>query len=701
MSSIVKKGTHFAPKIKKKVIRRKNLSVSGGITPPATQVHKPSQDGFTIPGMEKTMSAIEAEDQDVVPQESLKTLLPPQTATPESTQVIPEEPKQSEKGVEQEPEKDLENVSQKDDVDKPVVNNENNNKPSFKFSLTNESPKKPELVAEEDIDPMDTSKRLDEDKVVTSDATPAAPEKPSESYQNAEEFSDNSDDEVFKLPEENQMSRRQSSVRRLSGITSTTIRSRSGSVSLKPPSVSEADSQYVPARINIPVAKSTKRRRSLAPIRPSEKRAKIRANIAANPATAADQIEADEADERARAEAREAPTSNVNSEYVVAVDPESKRLRKYRLKSKDEVEQKIEELPKISDQTQHAELVPIAPPILETTIENIRQLPNTVKNEDVGLYAGIEIEVDTMTMRDLCKPSLPIGKTSSNFTSVQLAEVALKKKRDDRRRYRDLARIERKPVEEIEAREEERGKNLNESDKNSNAKVAKSILDGDDEPSQPSGGLQLNLDAEGRISLDTDSTVVSRHLKADNSGLKVEIANEFESPIISSTYSKRRHTDRWTNDEMIQFYQALSTFGTDFSLIAQLFPYRSRKQIKMKFNLEEKKFPEVVEMALKRKLPANFEAYCSSADKKIETLEHYNIQLQQVRIEHEESMAQIAQEKERAIREDAEESRRREIEIRTGSKPMTRAERIKELRKNEMVVGSVDDVKKHQDAETV
>ncbi|ABN68527.2 predicted protein [Scheffersomyces stipitis CBS 6054] len=656
MSSIVKKGTHFAPKIKKKVIRRKNSSVSGGITPPATQVHKPSQDGFTIPGMEKTMSAIEAEDQDVVPQESLKTLLPPQTATPESTQ--------------------------------PVVNNENNNKPSFKFSLTNESPKKPELVAEEDIDPMDTSKRLDEDK-------------PSESYQNAEEFSDNSDDEVFKLPEENQMSRRQSSVRRLSGITSTTIRSRSGSVSLKPPSVSEADSQYVPARINIPVAKSTKRRRSSAPIRPSEKRAKIRANIAANPATAADQIEADEADERARAEAREAPTSNVNSEYVVAVDPESKRLRKYRLKSKDEVEQKIEELPKISDQTQHAELVPIAPPILETTIENIRQLPNTVKNEDVGLYAGIEIEVDTMTMRDLCKPSLPIGKTSSNFTSVQLAEVALKKKRDDRRRYRDLARIERKPVEEIEAREEERGKNLNESDKNSNAKVAKSILDGDDEPSQPSGGLQLNLDAEGRISLDTDSTVVSRHLKADNSGLKVEIANEFESPIISSTYSKRRHTDRWTNDEMIQFYQALSTFGTDFSLIAQLFPYRSRKQIKMKFNLEEKKFPEVVEMALKRKLPANFEAYCSSADKKIETLEHYNIQLQQVRIEHEESMAQIAQEKERAIREDAEESRRREIEIRTGSKPMTRAERIKELRKNEMVVGSVDDVKKHQDAETV
>ena len=59
-------------------------------------------------------------------------------------------------------------------------------------------------------------------------------------------------------------------------------------------------------------------------------------------------------------------------------------------------------------------------------------------------------------------------------------------------------------------------------------------------------------------------------------------------------------------------------------------------------------------------------------------------------------MAEIVEERQKAIKEDAEASRRREIEIRTGSKPMTRAEKVKELRKNEMVLGSIDDVKKQR-----
>ena len=61
-------------------------------------------------------------------------------------------------------------------------------------------------------------------------------------------------------------------------------------------------------------------------------------------------------------------------------------------------------------------------------------------------------------------------------------------------------------------------------------------------------------------------------------------------------------------------------------------------------------------------------------------MEYYNEELRKVRIEHEQSMNAIALERE-ALKEDAEASRRREIEIRTGSKPMSRAEKLKELRK--------------------
>ena len=137
-------------------------------------------------------------------------------------------------------------------------------------------------------------------------------------------------------------------------------------------------------------------------------------------------------------------------------------------------------------------------------------------------------------------------------------------------------------------------------------------------------------------------------------------------------------------------------FGTDFSLIAQLFPHRTRKQIKSKFVLEERKFPEVIELALKRKLPVDFKRYCETTNNDIKTIEQYNEELKKVRIEHEQSMNAIAIEREKAFKEDAEANRRREIEIRTGftgSKPMTTAERRKELRKNETVVGTIDDIK--------
>ena len=200
----------------------------------------------------------------------------------------------------------------------------------------------------------------------------------------------------------------------------------------------------------------------------------------------------------------------------------------------------------------------------------------------------------------------------------------------------------------------------------------------------------------GSIVVDEDSTVVNRHRNHDTSGKSREESNPFENPITSSTYSKRKHTDRWTPEELKQFYTALSTWGTDFTFIAQLFPYRTRKQIKLKFNLEEKKYPEIVEIALRRKLPADFDKYCDASKNKFETLEFYNEELKQIRLKHEQHMAEIVEERQKAIKEDAEASRRREIEIRTGSKPMTRAEKVKELRKNEMVLGSIDDVKKQR-----
>ena len=50
--------------------------------------------------------------------------------------------------------------------------------------------------------------------------------------------------------------------------------------------------------------------------------------------------------------------------------------------------------------------------------------------------------------------------------------------------------------------------------------------------------------------------------------------------------------------ETARFYKALSTVGTDFSIMQQLFPQRSRLDLKKKFKKEERKNPHLVERAM-------------------------------------------------------------------------------------------------------
>ncbi|KAM6554820.1 hypothetical protein CsatB_015582 [Cannabis sativa] len=48
---------------------------------------------------------------------------------------------------------------------------------------------------------------------------------------------------------------------------------------------------------------------------------------------------------------------------------------------------------------------------------------------------------------------------------------------------------------------------------------------------------------------------------------------------------------RWSKNDTELFYEAVQQIGTDFSIIQQLFPNRTRKQLKMKFKKEERQHP--------------------------------------------------------------------------------------------------------------
>lgn len=53
----------------------------------------------------------------------------------------------------------------------------------------------------------------------------------------------------------------------------------------------------------------------------------------------------------------------------------------------------------------------------------------------------------------------------------------------------------------------------------------------------------------------------------------------------SGFYKRQKRTRDWLPLETIKFYRSLQTIGTDFSVMLQLFPNRSRRDLKLKVNL--------------------------------------------------------------------------------------------------------------------
>jgi len=87
---------------------------------------------------------------------------------------------------------------------------------------------------------------------------------------------------------------------------------------------------------------------------------------------------------------------------------------------------------------------------------------------------------------------------------------------------------------------------------------------------------------------------VDGKLQINKSSLEVDLAAEDEDEHEKADSEKKRgrrkkeKSEKWSQEETDKFYKALQIFGTDFSIIAKLLPGRTRKQIKNKFNREEK-----------------------------------------------------------------------------------------------------------------
>ena len=115
-------------------------------------------------------------------------------------------------------------------------------------------------------------------------------------------------------------------------------------------------------------------------------------------------------------------------------------------------------------------------------------------------------------------------------------------------------------------------------------------------------GPKFHLTADGKLEVDQESLTI-------NAGLSVrEMAVAGRGGTTGGAYQRKPRTkrcDRWTHSETLKFYQALRTFGTDFTLIAGALAKegRDRAQVKAKYKREERYHPQLLDFALSNSLP--------------------------------------------------------------------------------------------------
>jgi transcription factor TFIIIB component B'' len=109
------------------------------------------------------------------------------------------------------------------------------------------------------------------------------------------------------------------------------------------------------------------------------------------------------------------------------------------------------------------------------------------------------------------------------------------------------------------------------------------------EPTGIVSGPRMRL-LNGRMVLDESSLTIDRHANAEleREGMEIVEENDFTRKITQGTYMKREPSQSWDAAANQLFYKGLRQFGTDFGMIASMFPHRNRRQIKLKFNKEEK-----------------------------------------------------------------------------------------------------------------
>ncbi|KAH8689639.1 hypothetical protein BGW36DRAFT_74018 [Talaromyces proteolyticus] len=190
----------------------------------------------------------------------------------------------------------------------------------------------------------------------------------------------------------------------------------------------------------------------------------------------------------------------------------------------------------------------------------------------------VEIAPTVVRMSELCK-DLRTGKKSKREVELRNLEIA----------------------------EAERKQKAKDESRNSVSTVKQQIENGDGTansgeattPQKSQTGPRMRI-VNGEIVIDNASLQVDRRAEAarDAEDMEEVYESRLSRKINQATYGRRTKAESWDEELTDLFYRGLRMFGTDFMMISKMFPGRSRRQIKLKFNSEERRDPERIKATL-------------------------------------------------------------------------------------------------------
>ena len=257
--------------------------------------------------------------------------------------------------------------------------------------------------------------------------------------------------------------------------------------------------------------------------------------------------------------------------------------------------------------TRSSAIEDLASAVIDRAVGRGRKKRRSESEVEVSDPENYEIDEDTVTMSSLTKDR-GLGKRSATGKELEENWEEISK------RWKERPEENRKRAKE---KKEEEKRKRKEREKN---KTSAQLEDGEElvspGPTIPSFGVRQVI-INGNIVADPDSrnvdfsTNVERRAAADEGSRKDvrRIYDYVNSNRIGKHAGLRGSSNRWGDESTELFYKGLRMFGTDFEMIASLFPNRTRKEIKDKYNKLEREEWDMVQDSLKNREPCAIEEY--------------------------------------------------------------------------------------------